>query len=132
MSAEVVIRPATGSIAMNDEAIDQCDDVAFLLDVLGRRWLPSLRRWLAEPEWAAKDDESRRIAQDHIAKMGRILARLTELVDDPPDDAREPALNARALREADAVLIEVRAIRERRERRRSYLPTPPRTGSDDR
>lgn len=108
MSDEIVLRPATGGLYMSDDAIDRCSDPRELYAALAQHWLPSLARWLDDPEWPIADEGGRRIAQEHIARMGRVLARLTELVDEPPLDLVEGAKNRRALREADAVITELR------------------------
>lgn len=104
---EIVVAPARGSVAMNDVAIDQCEDPAFLVDVLGC-WHDSLAGWFAHDEWPLADEQAQRVACDYLARMGRVLARLTELLERPPTPIRDRALNVRALRQADDALAEAR------------------------
>lgn len=101
----IVIRPATGGIAMSDDAIDQAQDAQYLAYVL-RTWATHLDGYLLDPEWPIRDQGSHDAVRSQLAQMGRLLARITELVDRPTVDAREHALNARSVREAEAILAE--------------------------
>lgn len=99
MSAEITIRPATGSISMSDAAIDTSDDAEFLASVLGQ-WHANLVLYLKDREWPLHDEPGRRNVMGALAQMGFILARLTQLIEAPPEDATERALNFRSIREA--------------------------------
>lgn len=110
----MIERPATGGISIEDSVIDVIDDPLFLHGVLAV-WVVHLRRYLEDPEWPLHDAEGRSVAQAYLARMGRALARLTELVDSPPDDLRFHAENVRALREADELIARRHELAWRRE-----------------